>query len=129
MTGRAVPEWIGKTPDTDVPPRVRRRVFDAYGGRCYLTGREIRPGDVWQLEDIKALINGGENRESNKAPALVEPHKEKTKRDVALKAKVARVRNKHLGIKAKKRAMPGSRNSPWKARLGAGGRQFTERRP
>lgn len=118
QTGRSVPEWKGKTPDTAVPPRVRRRVFDAYGGRCYLTGREILPGDIWQLEDKIALINGGENRENNKAPVLVEPHREKTRRDVAIKSKIARTRNKHLGIKAKKsRPMAGTRASGWKHRM------------
>lgn len=127
MAGRAIPEWIGRTPDTPAPERVRRRVFDAWGGRCYLTHREILPGDIWQVEHIKALCNGGENRESNLAPALVEPHKEKTRRDRAEKDKVERVRRKHLGIRTKRRAMPGSRLSPWKCRLGPRG-PFTERR-
>lgn len=117
QTGRSVPEWKGKTPDTAVPPRVRRRVFDAYSGRCYLTGREILPGDIWQLEDKVALINGGENRESNKAPVLVEPHREKTRRDVAIKSKVARVRNKHLGIHHSRHPLSGGRLSKWKRKV------------
>ncbi len=129
MTARSVPEWRGRRPDTPAPPRVRRRVFDAYGGRCYLTGRMIDPvRDEWELEHIVALCNGGLNVESNLAPALVEPHKEKTRRDVALKAKVARVRNKHLGIRPKQsRPMPGSRASGWKQRLTSRG-VVTERR-
>lgn len=101
---RSVPEWIGKTPDSKVPPRVRLRVFAKYDGRCYLSGRKIGPADKWDLEDIVALINGGENRESNKAPALKAPHIEKTKRDVAEKAKVARIRMKHLGLKPKSKS-------------------------
>jgi hypothetical protein len=129
MTGRAIPEWIGKTPDTAVPERVQRRVFDAYAGRCYLSGAEIRAGDVWQIEHIKALCNGGENRESNLAPVLVEPHREKTRRDRAEKDKVESVRRKHLGIRdARRRIIPGSRLSPFKQRLGPRG-AFTERRP
>ena len=95
---RSVPEWIGKTDDEKVPPRVRLRIFDAYGGACYLSGRKIRAGDRWDLDHIKALSAGGEHRESNLAPALVEAHKEKTKADVAIKAKTDRVRKKHLGI-------------------------------
>lgn len=118
MTGRAVKEWIGKSPDTDAPPRVRRRVFDAWGGRCYLTGREIRPGDIWQLEHIVAIINSGENRESNLAPVLVEAHKQKTKRDLKIKSKTAKVRNKHLGIKAKQwRPLAGTKASGWRHRM------------
>jgi hypothetical protein len=57
------------------------------------------PGDAWDLDHIRALINGGENREGNLAPILHgRPHKEKTALDVAEKAKVARLRAKHLGI-------------------------------
>jgi len=97
MTGRSVPEWIGKTPDTPVPPRVRLRVFEAYEGRCYLSGRKIQPGDVWEVEHKKALSLGGENRESNLAPALKDAHREKTREDVAAKSKADRIRKKHLG--------------------------------
>jgi 5-methylcytosine-specific restriction protein A len=99
---RSVPEWIGATPDTPVPPRVRLRVFEAHKGVCYLSGRKIGPADKWDLEDIKALCNGGENRESNKAPALRDKHKEKTARDVAEKSETYRMRSRHLGIKNKR---------------------------
>jgi 5-methylcytosine-specific restriction enzyme A len=115
MIGRSVPEWIGKTPDTPVPPRVRLRVFERYGGVCYLSGRKIGPADKWDLEDIVALCNGGENRESNKAPALKDKHKEKTVLDVAEKAKVYATRSKHLGLK--RSSMPGGRNSAWKKKM------------
>lgn len=97
--GRSVSEWIGASPDTPVPPRVRVRVFERYQGRCYLTGRAIRAGEAWQVEHIIALCNGGANSESNLAPVLSEPHKIKTKADVREKSKVARLRKRHLGIK------------------------------
>ena len=85
---RAVPEWIGATPDTPVPPRVKVRVFDAYSGRCHWSGRKIAAGDKWDVDHVRALINGGENRESNLAPILRDKaHKEKTDRDVAEKVK------------------------------------------
>lgn len=106
---RSVEEWCGKSDDSAVPPRVKLRVFEKYDGICYLSGIKIRPGDKWELEHIVALINGGEHRESNMAPALVVPHKEKTKEDVKLKAKIARVRKKHLGIKKKGWTIPGRR--------------------
>lgn len=93
---RSVDEWIGATPDSRVPNRVRLRVFEKYKGTCYLSGRKIGPADKWDLEDIIALINGGENRESNKAPALKDKHKEKTARDVAEKSMIARKRGKHV---------------------------------
>lgn len=98
MTGRSVPEWIGATPDTPVPPRVKLRVFEAHGGICHLSGRKIRAGDAWDCDHVKALTNGGENRESNLAPALRDFHRAKTAEDVAEKSKVERIRKKHLGI-------------------------------
>jgi 5-methylcytosine-specific restriction protein A len=96
---RTVPEWIGKTDDTPAPPRVRLRVFEKHNGVCYLSNVKIQPGDKWEAEHIIAICNGGENRESNLAPALVAPHKVKTKQDRATKAKNDHVRMKHLGIR------------------------------
>lgn len=95
---RAVTEWIGKTPDAKIPPRVRARVFLAHDGICHLSDRKIGPADAWDLDHIIALVNGGEHRESNLAPALRDKHREKTAEDVAEKSKVARIRAKHLGI-------------------------------
>ena len=95
---RALPEWIGATDDTPIPPRVKARVFLAHNGVCHVSGRKIRPGEPWQCDHVVALINGGENRESNLAPATVCAHKEKTNDDLAIKAKTARIRAKSLGI-------------------------------
>lgn len=97
---RSVPEWIGKTPDSPVPRRVRARIFQRHDGICHRSGRKIRAGDAWDLDHIIALINGGEHRESNMAPILVgKPHKEKTAEDVKIKSKTARMRARHLGLK------------------------------
>lgn len=110
---RTLPEWIGKTPDTKVPPRVRLRIFEREGGKCWISGRKIRPGDLWDLDHKVALINGGEHRESNLFPALRDKHREKTREDVAAKAKTAAVRSKHLGIRpASKWQSQGFRKSP-----------------
>jgi 5-methylcytosine-specific restriction protein A len=97
---RAVDEWIGKTADSAVPPRVRVRVFQRYGGRCQCgCNRLIRPGEAWDCEDTIAIINGGERRESNLKPWLSEHHPKKTAADVAEKSRVYRKRSAHLGIK------------------------------
>jgi 5-methylcytosine-specific restriction protein A len=97
---RELPEWIGKSDDSAVPPRVRVRVFQRYGGRCQCgCNRAIRPGEAWDCEDTIALINGGERRESNLKPWLSEHHPKKTAQDVAEKSRVYRKRTKHLGIK------------------------------
>lgn len=96
---RAVQEWIGKSDDTPVPPRVRLRIFDTWDGRDHTTGRKIMAGEAWDCDHIIALCNGGQNRESNMAPILAgKSHKEKTAADVAEKSKVARMKAKHLGV-------------------------------
>lgn len=115
-SGRSVPEWIGNTPDTKVPDRVRLRVFEKYGGKCYLTGIKITARDPWEIEHVIPLSLGGENRESNLAPALKEPHKKKTAEDVRLKSKSYRIRKRNAGIKKKSR-FPGSKDSPFKIKL------------
>lgn len=99
MTGRPVPEWIGATPNAAIPPRVRLRIFERDNGICHISGRKIMPGDAWDCDHKVALINGGEHRESNLAPALRDKHREKTAADVAEKARTARIRARHLGIK------------------------------
>ena len=96
MSARAVPEWIGSTPDAKVPPRVRLRIFEREQGKCHLSGRKIRAGEPWDIDHKVALINGGEHRESNLFPALRDKHREKTAEDVAEKAKTAAVKAKHL---------------------------------
>lgn len=95
---RAVEPWVGTHDNQAVPPRVRLRVFEAYGGRCWLSGRKIMPGMAWDLDHKVALINGGAHDERNLAPALKDAHREKSKADVAVKSKVARVKAKHLGV-------------------------------
>jgi 5-methylcytosine-specific restriction endonuclease McrA len=99
MTGRSVEEWIGKTPDEPVPPRVRIRVFDRAGGKCQCCTRKIRAGERWVADHIVALVNGGENSERN-LQLLCDwcDRKVKTPADVAEKKIVARKRAKHLGI-------------------------------
>lgn len=96
---RSVKEWVGKTDNAKVPGYVRLRVFEAFKGTCYLSSRKIMPGDKWELEHKIALCNGGEHRESNMAPALVAPHKLKTKQDRATKSKNDTVRKKHIGVR------------------------------
>ncbi len=118
---RTVPEWIGETPETAVPLRVKIRVFDAHGGRCHWSGKKIAAGDRWDVDHIRALINGGENRESNLAPILREKHKEKTARDIDEKAKVARLRAKHLGLWPKSHFQIPRRTRPHWARMTAEG--------
>lgn len=116
MTGRSIPEWIGATPDAKIPPRVRLRIWERHEGRCHITHRKIQAGEAWDCEHIKALCNGGEHRESNLAPALKQPHREKTTRDRKIKAKTDRIRKRHLGIR-KPSSFACSRDKPWKKKI------------
>lgn len=94
---RSTEEWIGKSDDAKVPPRVRVRIFEREGGVCHLTGRKIDPvRDEWDLDHKLALILGGQHRESNLFPALREHHRKKTAVEMGVKSKIARVKKKHL---------------------------------
>lgn len=106
LGGRAVKEWIGKTPNSRPPPTVKARIFLRAKGICHLSGAKIA-GKPWELEHVKALGLGGENRERNLAPALVDPHREKTKLDNAAMDKADRIRLRHLGaLPRSKRPIP-----------------------
>lgn len=94
---RELPIWRGKTDDEMPPPRVRLRIFQAHGGRCYRSGRLIRAGDKWALDHVLAIINGGKNDELNLAPILDDSHKEKTAEDMAIKSKTYRMAAKNNG--------------------------------
>lgn len=103
---RSTEEWSGKNDDVVPPPRVRLRVFDTHRGTCHLCGRHIMAGEYWQCDHVKALCNGGANRENNLALACRNCCYSKTAEDVAEKADVARKRQKHLGIKPKRSGFP-----------------------
>lgn len=115
---RAVPEWIGKSDDAKVPDAVRQRVFERYERRCYLSGREIRQGEPWELEHATPLWLGGQHREANLRPALVEAHKKKTAAEAKVRAKVNRIIRKGYCLKAKSRnPLPGSKASGIRKRM------------
>lgn len=115
MTGRTQPEWIGATPNSAPPPRVKQRILDRYDWKCRLTKIDLRPlaGQI-DFDHVKALVNGGENRESNLAPIWRPKHREKTAQDVAEKSAVAEIIKHHYGLESPKRAIP-QRTKPAKA--------------
>ena len=100
---RSVPEWIGKTEDSKIPDRVKLRVRKREKDICYLSGRKITSSDQVDYDHKIALVlwtgDGHGNRESNIFPVIRAKHREKTKQDVADKAKSDAVRKKHLGIR------------------------------
>lgn len=114
---RSVPEWIGKTDDTPIPARVKLRVFEKYNERCchcdlLIVGR-LRPA----YDHIVALINGGENRESNIQLLCSECHKAKTGGDVREKAVIYRKRSRRLKLHSRRRLIPGSKGSGYRRKM------------
>lgn len=94
---RSVSEWIGKNDDAKAPPKVRQRVLDRDGSKCRLCGTVIMSTDGFELDHVIALINGGENRETNLSAVHRRCHVKKTAVDVRQKAKVAAIKGKHSG--------------------------------
>lgn len=117
---RSVPEWIGKTADTQAPARVRLRVFERAEGRCHRCNRKIAAGEKWTLEHLTALVNGGENREQNLGVTCDWCLFVKNAEDVAEKSRVARKRKKHLGLTESRNPLPGGRRSRLKKKIGGG---------
>lgn len=97
---RSVKEWIGKTADTQAPPKVRLRNFTDHGGVCHLCSGKILAGDKWETDHVTDLWKGGENRETNLAPAHKRCHDAKSREGKSQKAVEDRKRRAHLGIKA-----------------------------
>lgn len=110
---RKLPEWIGRNDDSAIPDRVKLRVHAKAEGRCAKCTLEANPG---QYDHAISLILGGKNAESNLQLLCIPCHKEKTKLDVKLKAKVARVRMRHVGIR-KPSKFACSRDSKFKKKI------------
>jgi 5-methylcytosine-specific restriction endonuclease McrA len=114
---RKVPEWKGRTDDTPAPARVKARLYLDAEGRCKHCTRFIDGSAlVGEYDHIIPLILGGENKESNLQLLCSECHATKSLLDVKLKAKVARVRKRHLGLR-KPSKFACSRDSRWKKKI------------
>lgn len=106
---RSVPEWIAKHDDQPIPAAVKDRIALKAERCCQKCGLEIVGKLRAEFDHIVPLILGGKHAESNLQLLCNECHAAKTVRDVKLKAKVTRVRKRHLGIK-KPRTMTRWRN-------------------
>lgn len=94
---RDTKEWIGRDDNHRAPGKVRDRLRLAFPN-CYLCTRKIETGEPMALDHVVALINGGENRESNLRPVHQACHATKTAADVAEKARIAKKRKAIAGI-------------------------------
>jgi 5-methylcytosine-specific restriction endonuclease McrA len=98
-------------------PLRRARIFDTHGGVCHLCGLKIQIGEAWDVEHIVALALSDDDSDDNLAPAHVACHRPKTSEDVARIAKAKRVRAKHIGAKAPRSTLAGSKASRFKKTL------------
>lgn len=115
---RELPEWVGKSSDAAIPPRVKLRVFDRFGGKCAECHKVLGgSGGPPEFDHIVPLVLNGENRETNIQPLCRGCHRAKTNIDVATKSKDRRVKAKHLGIEKKKQRLPGSKGTKWKRKV------------
>lgn len=104
---KSIKEWIGKNDDSKAPPKVYLRIRDKQKGKCAHCCRTLRDTEAGELDHIEALINGGENRESNLQLLCKPCHLLKTKVDVATKVVAARKQTHLLGLKKKNKTPKG----------------------
>lgn len=95
---RSTGEWIAKHDDQAIPPRVKLRIFERDNGACHICKQPIKTGETWDADHVIALANGGRHAEANLAPAHKHCHVGKSVIDVKVKAKIARVKKRALGI-------------------------------
>lgn len=115
LSGRAIPEWIGATPDTPVPDRVVLRIILRQNHKDAVTGLPIRPGFI--VDHRTPLADGGENRERNLQIINGDTSAVKTAVEATSRAKVRLIAKKHLGIGRTRNPIPGSRGTPFKKKF------------
>lgn len=117
MAPRPTPEWIGRKPETPIPPRVKLRIWLRQDGRCADCERKLCVGERPQFDHVVALVNGGEHRESNLRMLCPWCHILKTRADVTEKSRAAKRAKSHRGLRNKRSRWPYGRNSPWKKKI------------
>ncbi len=99
---RQLDEWIGATDDTPPPARVKARLWklkpNCVGCGLPTNDSTRKP----QFDHRIALVNGGENRESNLQILCADCHQVKTYADVAMKSREAKRLKKRLGLKPRR---------------------------
>ena len=108
-------------PRKEFSKKVRVAAFQRSGGRCEACTARLGPGNVEYDHRIPAAFDGPPTLE-NCVVLCKSCHRGKTStQDVPTIAKSNRIRAKHIGAKARNgRPLPGSKDSPWKAKIGGG---------
>lgn len=110
---------IGTTPRKPLTPSQRLKLFEAHRGICALCSRQIRAGEPWRDEHMKALGFGGSNDiDCNRRPVHIACAKTKDSDDLPRIAKAKAQKRAHLGLKEPKGPpIPGSKRSKWKRKM------------
>jgi 5-methylcytosine-specific restriction protein A len=95
---RSTPEWIGKTDDARIPPRVMDEVARKANDCCQKCGRAVGGKLRAEIDHVIPLIINGQHRQSNLQLLCHECHGAKTALDVKLKSKIAKGRKKRMGF-------------------------------
>lgn len=94
--------------------KTRREARERSGGKCECCGAMLKHGEG-EYDHVKTAEEGGEATLANCELLCVLCHRAKTATDIQRIRKADRIRDKSSGAwKPASRAMPGSRNSPWK---------------
>lgn len=94
---------VTTTPRKPLTPTQRLKLFEQHKGICALCGGEIRSGEKWIDEHLRALALGGSNDADNRAPVHVACAEAKTRNeDMPRIVKAKRQKMASLGIKSVK---------------------------
>lgn len=93
---------VGTTKRRAMTPARRLRIFEAHKGICVLCNNRIDGvREPWIVEHLTCLGLGGADEDKNCGPAHETCRRDKDKLDVAAIAKAKRIKQRHVGIKAK----------------------------
>lgn len=98
---RTVPEWIGKTDDSEIPGDVKLRLWNRAAGFCQCCTRKIMAGEPKHFDHIKPLIDGGANAEGNIQVLCLACHGDKTSAEATGRAAMRSKAKAVLGLKPK----------------------------
>jgi 5-methylcytosine-specific restriction protein A len=94
-------------------------LFERHRGACHICGQLIQPaGQIWEVSHVVPLGLGGDDVDSNRAPAHFKCHRWQTRiTDLPAIAKSKRIYAKHIGAYEPRRRLPFGRTDRLKRRI------------
>lgn len=95
------------------------KLFERHAGRCHICNQPIEAGQRWDVSHLLALALGGEDVDSNRAPAHFKCHRWQTRvTDLPAIAKSKRIYARHIGAYEPRRRLPFGRDDRLKRTIG-----------